>query len=56
MRRGENMQLRTAILIWFVFAQSFAKFHKNGDIRKPKACMVFPTMKELFACIEYLKR
>ena len=52
--RGENMQLRTAILIWFVFAQSFTRFHKNGDIRKPKAWS--STMKELFVCIEYLKR
>ena len=48
------MQLRTAILILFVFAQSFTKFHKNGDIRKPKAWS--STMKELFVCIEYLKR
>ena len=54
MRRGENMQLRTAILILFVFAQSFTKLHKNGDIRKPKAWSSI--MKELFVCIEYLKR
>ena len=39
MRRGENMQLQTAILIWFLFAQSFTKFQKNGDIRKPKASL-----------------
>ena len=35
--RGENMQFRPVILIWFVFAQSFFKFHKNGDIQKLKA-------------------
>ena len=31
------MQFRPAIFIWFVFAQSFFKFHKNGDIQKLKA-------------------
>ena len=34
---GENMRFRPTIFIWFVFAQSFFKFHKNGDIRKLKA-------------------
>ena len=37
MLRGGNMRFRQAIFIWFVFAQSFFKFHKNGDIRKLKA-------------------
>ena len=37
MLRGGNMWFRPAIFIWFVFAQSFFKFHKNGDIRKLKA-------------------
>ena len=37
MLRGGNMWFRPAILIWLVFAQSFFKFHKNGDIRKLKA-------------------
>ena len=37
MLRGGNMWFRPAISIWFVFAQSFFKFHKNGDIRKLKA-------------------
>ena len=37
MLRGENMQFRPAIFIWFVFAQSFFKFHKNDDNRKLKA-------------------
>ena len=38
MLRGGNMRFRPAIFFWFVFAQSFLKFHKNGDIRKLKAC------------------
>ena len=37
MLRGGNMLFRPAIFIWLVFAQSFFKFHKNGDIRKLKA-------------------
>ena len=37
MLRGGNMWFRPAIFIWLVFAQSFFKFHKNGDIRKLKA-------------------
>ena len=37
MLRGENMRFRSAIFIWFVFAQSFFKFHKNDDNRKLKA-------------------
>ena len=37
MLRGGNMRFRPAIFIWFVFAQFFFKFHKNGDIRKLKA-------------------
>ena len=37
MLRGENMRFRPAIFIWFVFAQSFFKFHKNDDNRKLKA-------------------
>ena len=37
MLRGGNMRFRSAIFFWFVFAQSFFKFHKNGDIRKLKA-------------------
>ena len=37
MIRGGNMWFRPAFSIWFVFAQSFFKFHKNGDIRKLKA-------------------
>ena len=37
MLRGGNMWFQPAILIWLVFAQSFFKFHKNGDIRKLKA-------------------
>ena len=32
------MRFLSAILFRFVFAQSFFKFHKNGDIRKLKAC------------------
>ena len=32
-----NMRFRPAIFISFVFAQSFFKFHKNGDIRKLQA-------------------
>ena len=38
MLRGGNMRFRTAIFFWFVFTQSFFKFHKNGDIRRLKAC------------------
>ena len=34
---GENMRFRPAIFIWFVFTQSFFKFHKNGDMGKLKA-------------------
>ena len=34
MLRGENIRFRPAIFIWFVFAQSFFKFHKNDDNRK----------------------
>ena len=34
---GENMRFRPAIFIWFVFAQSFFKFHKSRDIRKLQA-------------------
>ena len=34
MLRGENMRFQPAIFIWFVFTQSFFKFHKNGDNRK----------------------
>ena len=34
MLRGGNMWFWLAISIWLVFAQSFFKFHKNGDIRK----------------------
>ena len=37
MLRGENMRFRPAIFIWFVFAQSFFKFHKNDDNQKLKA-------------------
>ena len=37
MLRGGNMRFRPAIFIWFVFAQSFFKFHKNDDNRKLKA-------------------
>ena len=37
MLRGGNMWFCPAIFIWLVFAQSFFKFHKNGDIRKLKA-------------------
>ena len=37
MLRGGNMWFWPAIFIWHVFAQSFFKFHKNGDIRKLKA-------------------
>ena len=37
MLRGENMWFRPAIFIWLAFAQSFFKFHKNGDIRKLNA-------------------
>ena len=37
MLTGENMRFRPAIFIWFVFAQSFFKFHKNDDNRKLKA-------------------
>ena len=37
MLRGGNMWFQPAIFIWLVFAQSFFKFHKNGDIRKLKA-------------------
>ena len=37
MLRGGNMWFRPAIFIWLVFAQSFFKFHKHGDIRKLKA-------------------
>ena len=37
MLRGGNMWFWPAIFIWLVFAQSFFKFHKNGDIRKLKA-------------------
>ena len=37
MLRGGNMWFRPAIFIWLVFAQSFFKFHKNGDIQKLKA-------------------
>ena len=37
MLRGGNMWFRPAISIWFIFAQSFFKFHKNGDIWKLKA-------------------
>ena len=37
MLRGENMRSQPAIFIWFVFAQSFFKFHKNGGIQKVKA-------------------
>ena len=37
MLRGENMRFRPAIFIWFVFAQSFFKFHKNDDNWKLKA-------------------
>ena len=36
MLRGENMRFWPAIFIWFVFAQSFFKCHKNGNIRKLK--------------------
>ena len=36
MLRGENMRFRPAIFIWFVFAQSSIKFHKNDDNRKLK--------------------
>ena len=32
------MRFRPAIFFRFVFAQSFLKFYKNGDIRKLKAC------------------
>ena len=28
---GENMRFRPAIFIWFVFAQSFFKFHKSRN-------------------------
>ena len=31
------MRFRSAIFFLFVFAQSFFKFHKNGNIRKLKA-------------------
>ena len=31
------MRFRPAIFIWFVFAQSFFKCHKNGNTRKLKA-------------------
>ena len=37
MLRGGNTGFRPAIFIWFLFAQSFFKFHKNGDIRKLQA-------------------
>ena len=37
MLRGENMQFRPAIFIWFVLAQSFFKFRKHSDIQKLKA-------------------
>ena len=37
MLRGGNVRFRPAIFIWFVFAQSFFKFHKNDDNRKLKA-------------------
>ena len=37
MLRGENMRFRPALFIWFVFAQSFFKFHKNDGNRKLKA-------------------
>ena len=37
MLRDGNMRLRLAIFISFVVAQSFFKFHKNGDNRKLKA-------------------
>ena len=37
MLRGGNMWFRPAIFIWLVFAQSFFKFLRNGDIRKLKA-------------------
>ena len=37
MLRAENMRFRPAIFIWFVFAQSFFKFHKNDDNQKLKA-------------------
>ena len=37
MLRGGNTRSRPAIFIWFVFAQSFFKFHKNGYIRKLQA-------------------
>ena len=37
MLRDGNMWFWPAIFIWLVFAQSFFKFHKNGDIRKLKA-------------------
>ena len=47
MLRGENMQFRPAIFIWFVFAQSFFKCHKNGDIQKLKAWS-FPLWKNDF--------
>ena len=37
MLRGGNMRFRPAIFIWFVFAQSFFKLHKNDENRKLKA-------------------
>ena len=54
MLRGGNMWFRPAIFIWLVFAQSFFKFHKNGDIRKLKAWS-FQLWKNDF-CALYNKR
>ena len=45
----------STIFVWLVFAQSFLKFHKSGDIRKLKACERMISVDYIMNALEHSK-